>query len=144
MSHNSPLPVYDDFPLQSYDKLRYPDTDRQGHVNNSLFSTFLETGRVELMSHPDSLLTCDGCTFVIASQNLDLLGEINWPGTVETGTKVLKVGNSSTTLYQAIYHLGKCVAVAETVIVQMHEATRKSHPLSNYAKDVLSQYVEAE
>lgn len=144
MSHNSPLPAYDDFPLQTYDKLRYPDTDRQGHVNNALFSTFLETGRVELMSHPESLLTSDNCTFVIAHQKLDLLGEINWPGTVEIGTRVVKVGSSSVTLYQGIYQHEQCVALAETVIVQMHETTRKSHPLSKYAKGVLCQYIEPE
>lgn len=37
------------FPFRSSDKLRYGDTDRQGHVNNAVFSTFLETGRVELL-----------------------------------------------------------------------------------------------
>jgi hypothetical protein len=31
-----------DFSLQAFDKLRYADTDRQGHVNNANFSTFLE------------------------------------------------------------------------------------------------------
>ena len=98
--------------------------------------------RVELMSRPDSLLACDNCTFVIASQKLDLLGEINWPGTVQIGTRVVKVGHSSTTLHQGLYQLEKCVAVAETVIVQMHEITRKSHPLSEPAKVVLNKYVD--
>jgi len=28
---------YEDFPLKVYDKIRYADTDRQGHVNNALF-----------------------------------------------------------------------------------------------------------
>lgn len=36
----------------------------------------------------------------------------------------------------------KCVAVAATVIVQMHETTRKSWPLSEQAKLVLTRYVE--
>ena len=35
----------DQFPLRTRDKLRYADTDRQGHVNNAVFATFLETGR---------------------------------------------------------------------------------------------------
>jgi acyl-CoA thioester hydrolase len=30
-----------DFSLQAFDKLRYADTDRQGHVNNANFFTFL-------------------------------------------------------------------------------------------------------
>lgn len=36
-----------DFSLLTTDKIRYSDTDRQGHVNNAVFSTFLETGRAE-------------------------------------------------------------------------------------------------
>lgn len=35
-----------DFPSVTFDKIRYGDTDRQGHVNNAVFSAFLETGRV--------------------------------------------------------------------------------------------------
>lgn len=34
------------YPLHSRDKLRYGDTDRQGHINNAVFATFFETGRV--------------------------------------------------------------------------------------------------
>lgn len=34
----------EDFPLRTYDKIRYADTDQQGHVNNAVFATFLETG----------------------------------------------------------------------------------------------------
>jgi acyl-CoA thioester hydrolase len=30
------------------DVLRYADTDRQGHVNNAVFATFLESGRVRV------------------------------------------------------------------------------------------------
>jgi acyl-CoA thioester hydrolase len=38
-------PSLRDFAVYSVDKLRYGDTDRQGHVNNAVFATFLETGR---------------------------------------------------------------------------------------------------
>ena len=42
-------PELGQFPCRTYDKLRYADTDRQGHVNNAVFSTMLETGRVEFL-----------------------------------------------------------------------------------------------
>ena len=35
------------------DNIRYRDTDRQGHVNNAVLSTFPETGRVELLYDPN-------------------------------------------------------------------------------------------
>lgn len=56
-----------DFPLKATDKIRYADTDRQGHVNNALFSTFLETGRVEVLYNPELKILEQNASFVIAS-----------------------------------------------------------------------------
>ena len=141
---DSRLNVLDSFPLQTYDKIRYADTDRQGHVNNAMFSTFLETGRVEFMSDTKKGMLADNCEFVIANSNLNLLGEINWPGNVDIGTQVIKVGNSSVCLFQRLFQDDRCVASAETVIVQMNETTRKSQPLSDYARSVFIQYQSAD
>lgn len=129
-----------DFPLQAYDKLRYGDTDRQGHVNNSVFSTFLETGRVEMLYTKGESLVPEGATFVLARLEVQLIGEILWPGQVDIGSGVLNIGNSSITLYQQLFQNGTCVAKAETVIVQMNETTRKSQPLSPDVKTTLEQY----
>lgn len=130
-----------DYPLKTYDKVRYADTDRQGHVNNAVFSTFLETGRVELLLHPNKPLLSSGGAFVIASLNLNLLSEIKWPGIVDIGTAVVKVGNSSIQLVQGLFQNGKLTATAETVIVQMDEETRRSKALSGDTKDILSCYL---
>lgn len=131
-------PEYDDFPLKTYDKIRYADTDRQGHVNNALFSTFLETGRTELL-YADEPLHAENASFVIVSQKLDLLSEIRWPGKVDIGTAVTRVGNSSLSLFQGLYQDGKLAAVADTVIVQMDDRTRKSKPLSPETAERLKQ-----
>ena len=127
---NQSLPLLAAYPLRTFEKLRYADTDRQGHVNNAIFSTMLETGRVELLYDPHRPLHEPGCTFVIASLHLDFRGEINWPGQVEIGTRVAVVGKSSVTLEQGLFQQDVCVATAQTVIVQMNEETRRSHPLS--------------
>ena len=120
----------DHFPIKTYEKLRYADTDRQGHVNNAVFATMFETGRVEVLYHPDAPLTSPNCAFVIANLNLNFHAEINWPGLVDIGTRVSKVGRSSVTLEQALFQNGRLTATAQTVIVQMNETTRRSEPLS--------------
>lgn len=132
----------DDFPFRTYDKLRYADTDRQGHVNNAAFSTFFETGRVELFYDPANELISEGAAFVIASLTLNFVSEITWPGQVDIGTAVTKVGNSSVHMYQALFQNGRVVATAETVVVQMNEESRKSHPLSEEARAFLERYME--
>ena len=128
------------FPFQTFDKLRYVDTDRQGHVNNAAFSTFLETGRVEFLYDTQHPLLAENSSFVIASLSLQFVSEVTWPGKVDIGTGVTKVGNSSIRLFQALFQNGRLVATAETVIVQMNEQTRKSHPLSDDTKAFLSQH----
>ncbi len=130
-----------DYPMKSYDKIRYCDTDRQRHVNNAVFSTFLETGRVELLNNPDNPLISSGMSFVIVSMKLDLVSEIQWPGTVEIGTAVVNIGNSSVGFFQGLFQNGKAVARAETVIVQTDEQTRRSKPLTQETKDILKRYI---
>ena len=132
-------PAYQEFPLKTVDKIRYADTDRQGHVNNAVFSTFLETGRVEILYDPKLPILSDNASFVIASLHLNFLNEITWPGQVEIGTGVKKIGNSSITLYQVIFQQGLPVAQAETIIVQVSNTTKSSLPLSAQAKQVLEQ-----
>lgn len=123
-------PTLDDYTAHSHDKLRYADTDRQGHVNNAVFATFLETGRVEILYDPKAPLAEDGAAFVIARLSLNFESEIRWPGEVSIGTRVARIGRSSVTLEQGIFQNNTCVARAETVIVQMDDATRRSRPLS--------------
>lgn len=131
----------EDFPYQTQDKVRYGDIDRQGHVNNIHFSEFLETGRVELLYHPEHPLHHENSSFVIVQNNLSLLNEIHWPGTVEIGSGVVKLGNSSITFYQQLFQHGMVVAQAETVIVHVDNQTHQSTPLSDHARAVLSQFI---
>lgn len=127
--------------FKTFDKVRYSDTDRQGHVNNAVFSTFFETGRVELLYIPTNPLYDEGCSFVIASSKIDYLSEIMWPGTVEIGTSIIKIGNSSVHLIQSIYQHRKLVGTSDNITVQVDNETKRSKPLSNEAKEKLSNYL---
>lgn len=130
-----------DFPLQTFDKIRYADTDRQGHVNNATFSTFLETGRVEFLYNSEFSLLSEGSSFVIASVKLDFLEEIVWPGVVDIGTGIVKIGNSSITIFQNLFQYERCVAQAETIIVQVDITLGRSKPLSEQAKETLGKWL---
>ncbi|MBN8587593.1 MAG: acyl-CoA thioesterase [Rhodothermia bacterium] len=129
-----------DFPLKTFDKIRYNDTDRQGHVNNAVFASFLETGRVEVLYSSSNPILLQGTSFVIASLKLNFRREINWPGRVEIGTGVTKIGNSSIVLFQALFQSDQCVADAETVIVQVSNAVGSSLPLGLAARDTLKKW----
>lgn len=122
------------------DKVRYRDLDRQGHVNNAVFSTFFETGRIEIFRDPQMMQYAPEMEFVIASTKIDFIEEITWPGEVQIGTSILKVGQSSIQILQSLFQNGKQKASAESVIVQISKTTRKSVPLSDDYKNAIKKY----
>ncbi len=134
------LPTLDDYPARTFDKLRYGDTDRQGHVNNAVFATFFETGRVEMLLAGGGDFLAPGQSLVLARLEIDLVAEINWPGTVEIGTRVAKIGRSSMSLEQAVFQNGVLAARGISVVVLTDETTRRSTPLSESAIEKLSAF----
>jgi len=114
-----------DFRFRASDKIRYADTDHQGHVNNAVFATLLETGRTEILYD----LAEPGSSFVLVRLVVDFRAEIRWPGTVSIGTRVASLGHSSIKLEQGLFQDDRCVATAETVIVLIDDVTRKSRGL---------------
>jgi len=135
-----PLPL-NNFPFQTHDKIRYGDTDRQGHVNNAVFASFLETGRVEFLYDTENPILDEGASFVIASLHLNFLRELHWPGQVNIGSGITKIGNSSIKMYQQLFQNGQCVATAETVIVQVDDHGGGSKALSADAKSALRKWL---
>lgn len=117
--------------------LRYGDTDRQGHINNAAYCTFFESGRVAFLCHEHGTIADDGFSFVIAKLSLDFLKEMNFPGTVEVGTRVNSIGKSSFTCRQALFKDGECCSTAESIIVLTDDSTRRSAPLSEKVLEVL-------
>src|SRR5947209_4745635 len=89
--------------IWAQDKLRYSDTDRQGHVNNAVFATFFETGRVSFIHDRELGLKSEGCEFVVARLVIDFRAELFYPGVVDIGTRVLRVGRSSFTVGQGVF-----------------------------------------
>jgi acyl-CoA thioester hydrolase len=117
------------FTLWTQDKLRYADTDRQGHVNNAKFATFLETGRVTFLYDPAAPLAPPGCEFVLARLTIDFLAELRWPGMVDIGSAIRAVGRSSLTIGQGLFVGPDCVAASESVVVLTDATTRRSTPM---------------
>jgi len=123
------LPKLDQFPGRTMDVIRFGDLDPQGHVNNSVFATFFETGRVAFLREPGNVLSPPGTTSVLARLDINFLKELHWPGSVEIGTGVAEIGRSSFTFLQAIFHKGACAATGRATMVMIDAATRKARPL---------------
>ena len=122
-------PTLEAFPVRVPDLVRYGDIDRQGHVNNAVFSTYLETGRVAIIHDPQAGLQVAGATSVLARIELDFLRELRWPATLEVGTAVAEIGRSSYVFAQAVFCDGVCAATARSTMVLIDGATRRARPL---------------
>lgn len=129
-----------DFPAVTFDKIRYRDTDRQGHINNAVFGTYFETGRVELLYNENNGILGKDCAFVVAKVTMELLNEIHWPGKVDIGTGVIRIGGSSLVIGANLYQDGTLVATSETIVVQVSIHTKKSQSLSQTSKTLLDKF----
>ena len=129
-----PLAAY---PSRTSADIRYSDLDRQGHVNNAVFATFSEIGRVAFLYDPERPLAPAGATFVIARLEIDFRAELHWPGRVEIGTAVAEIGNSSFRLVQSLFSAGQPVASAAAVLVMMDGATRRAMVLPPQSRAIL-------
>jgi acyl-CoA thioester hydrolase len=123
------VPRPEQFAGLSTDTIRFGDLDPQGHVNNTVFSTYFETGRVMFLREPDNMLSPPGSTSVLARLDVNFLKELHWPGTVEIGTATAGIGRSSYTFMQAIFHAGGCAATARATMVLIDMETRRARPL---------------
>lgn len=121
-------------------ELRYGDTDRQGHINNAVYCTLFESGRVDFLFDRGGQGVCgEGKNFVIARLTLDYLQEMNFPGTARVGSKILSIGRSSFRVGQAIFMGDQCYSTAESVIVLTDEKTRRSTPLGEALLKILKE-----
>jgi acyl-CoA thioester hydrolase len=130
-----------DFPFITTDKVRYNDTDRQGHVNNAVFATFMELARVEVLHRPELDMREDGASFVLARLAIDYRAEVHWPGEVQIGTRVGRIGRSSIEFENAIFQHGKLCASGQAVVVLVDGPTKRSRPISDAARARFERHV---
>jgi acyl-CoA thioester hydrolase len=119
-------PTLADFPLSTIEKLRFADTDRNGHITNSVFAICCQNARMELLCDPRRVPVPPNAQFVTARLLLEFRAEMHWPGTVAVGTRVERIGRSSLTLMQGLFVDERCVAVAESVVALMDKTSRRS------------------
>jgi acyl-CoA thioester hydrolase len=132
---NAPLtsdatPRLEDFPYRISDHVRFADLDPNQHVNNAVYATYFETGRVTLMKDRSSGLMPEGFGWIMVRLDIHFRAELRWPGTIEMGLGVTKFGRTSVTFDQVVFSEGKCVASAQAVTVLIDEAARKPTPLT--------------
>ena len=137
----SPQPTLFDYPHRITEIIRYGDLDPQGHVNNAVYATYFESGRVAVFRQPDLGIGVPGGTFVLVRAEINFRKELRWPGNVEVGTAVAEFGRSSFVMRQAVFRDDVCAATGRATLVLLDTETRRSRPLPDDVKARLSRWM---
>ena len=118
---------------------RYSDLDPNEHVNNGAINSFFEEGRVNLRAERMAVLDKNILSgFALVRFTVEYLREIKYPGLIEVGTMVKKVGNTSYTLGQALFRGTDCFSVAEAVTVFLDPDSKRPQPIDEHLREILN------
>ncbi|MBS0241342.1 MAG: acyl-CoA thioesterase [Proteobacteria bacterium] len=96
--------------------VRYNDLDPLGHVNNTGMAIFLEEARCQLIT-PRIKVHGRHLDMVLATTEMDYRREMHYPGEVEVGTLVKRIGSKSFGLVHGVFQDGVCTGTAELAMV---------------------------
>jgi acyl-CoA thioester hydrolase len=125
------IPRLEDFPYRLTDNVRFADLDPNQHVNNAVYASYFETGRVTLVKDRSFGLMQPGLSWILVRLDIHFRAELRWPGTIELGLGVAKFGRTSVTFDQVVFSQGQCVASAQSIMVLIDEISRKPTPLTS-------------
>jgi acyl-CoA thioester hydrolase len=106
--------------------LRYADMDMLGHLNNAVYATLFEAGRVAYVEEVLQPLTPAGAGYVIVRLTVDFKAEARYPGIASIRTRISRVGGSSMTYVQDLRVNGQLAATAESVCALFDLEKRKA------------------
>lgn len=106
------------YPFATTIEPRFGDMDVQGHLNNVALARIYEEGRVRFTATFDGALTRDaGGRPMLAEVMIRYLAEGRYPGTLTAAAGARKVGRSSYVIAQALFQGGRCIGIADIVVV---------------------------
>ncbi|HXH89080.1 MAG TPA: thioesterase family protein [Gaiellaceae bacterium] len=111
-----------DFPHVRRERVRFRDCDSMGHVNNAVYSTYLEEARIDVVGSLSA--------FILARVEIDFRAELRAGEEIEVGSRVGRIGTKSFDLEHEIRAGERLVAEAKSVLVAYDYDLAASVPLS--------------
>ena len=125
----------DGFPFVHRETVRFRDLDGMGHVNNAVFSTYLEQARLAWFGETDEHALGD---VILARTEIDFRSPVQSGEIVEVGVRPARLGTKSFELEYELRAGGRLVAEAKSVLVGYDYVLAQSVPLSDDLKERLS------
>jgi acyl-CoA thioester hydrolase len=119
-----------DWPHSRHERVRFRDCDSMGHMNNAVYSTFLEEARIEVVG--------DLADFILARVEIDFRAQLRAGDEVEVRTRCSHVGTKSLVLEHEMRVDGRLAAEGTSVLVGYDYAQEQSVALSDEVRARLS------
>ncbi|MFL5955510.1 MAG: acyl-CoA thioesterase [Gaiellaceae bacterium] len=110
------------FPWATREHVRFRDCDSMGHVNNAVYSTYLEQARIAILGGLEP--------FILARVEIDFRAELHAGDDLEVRSRCSQVGTKSFTLEHEIWAGERQVAAARSVLVGYDYEAGTSVPLT--------------
>ena len=94
-------------------QLRFGDTDALGHINNAVYASYSELGRIDFIER----LNLPAGGFILARLAIDFRRQVLLGDSCHITTEVLSLGNTSFTMRQVLYANDQLAAEFEAVVV---------------------------
>ena len=139
MSRDKRLQDRSIYPHWCTDTVRFSDQDAAGHINNVALCAYLETARLTFIRDMGMMKRGeDGVRGISAGMNVSFLAESHWPGRVDLGTGVMRIGTSSITVGSAAFKDDLCIVAAEMTVVRLK--CQRPHPIDDAFRAELEKY----
>jgi acyl-CoA thioester hydrolase len=111
-----------DWPWVTREHVRFRDVDAMGHVNNAVYSTYLEQARIGILGDLEP--------FILARVEIDFRAELRAGEEVEVHSRCSRIGSKSFELEHEIRAGARLVAAAKSVLVGYDYTAAASVPLT--------------
>ncbi|MDE7159742.1 MAG: acyl-CoA thioesterase [Muribaculaceae bacterium] len=142
MDHNN-LPSPEDFRHRADVQLRFNDVDVLGHVNNTVYFSFYDTGKALYFGATKGMsMDWRHVDRVIANVECAYLAPIVFGEDIEVLTRCVAIGRKSFTLQQMLREkkTGQIKSVSETVMVSINPADGHAVEVSRGVREAFSAY----
>lgn len=119
-------------PLSTTLQVRFNECDGLGHVNNTVYYTYMETARIELFQMLDPEMDLKDWKLIVASTSCEYKAQASFAQWLKVTTEVERIGKSSFTVLHRISDLqtDEEIAVGRAVMVHYSYHEQKSLPLT--------------
>jgi acyl-CoA thioester hydrolase len=148
--HNSaflnfgPPAMLPDFPSIITLPVQWGEQDLFGHVNNTVYFRWIESSRIKYLEQIglSDLMQREQIGPILAAITCNYRRQLNYPDTVEIGSKIVRLGRTSLTMANAVWSTRQqaLTADSESTIVVFDYKTQKPTPIPAAIREAIEQF----